>query len=99
MIGAPTDAARRGPEPPRITAPAGDPSVSTFAAGPVLAIAAVAVGVLLAVASRYGYHRDELYFLAASRHLTWGYVDQPPVAVAVAWLSRVALGDSLFGCA
>jgi Dolichyl-phosphate-mannose-protein mannosyltransferase len=71
--------------------------LSGFAAGPVLGIAAVTVGVLLAVASRYGYHRDELYFLAASRHLAWGYVDQPPIAVLVAWLDRSVLGDTLLG--
>ena len=51
---------------------------------------------LLAVAARYGYHRDELYFLAASRHLALGYVDQPPISVLVAWLDRVAFGSSLF---
>jgi hypothetical protein len=71
--------------------------VEPFATVPVLAIAAGAVALLLAFASRYGYHRDELYFLAASRHLAWGYVDQPPLAVLVAWLARVALGDTLFG--
>jgi 4-amino-4-deoxy-L-arabinose transferase-like glycosyltransferase len=63
----------------------------------VLGIAAAATVLLLALASRYGYHRDELYFLSASRHLAFGYVDQPPIAVLVAWLARVALGNSLLG--
>lgn len=74
-----------------------DPRLAPFARGPVLAIGAAAVALLLAIAARYGYHRDELYFLAASRHLALGYVDQPPVAVLVAWLDRVALGNGLVG--
>ena len=49
------------------------------------------------VAGRYGYHRDELYFVAASKHMAWGYVDQPPLSVALVWLARRLFGDSLFG--
>ncbi|HVD14842.1 MAG TPA: glycosyltransferase family 39 protein, partial [Actinomycetota bacterium] len=63
----------------------------------LLAVAAVLVAVELAYAGRYGYHRDELYFLEASRHLAWGYVDQPPITPALAALARVAFGDSLLG--
>ena len=47
------------------------------------------------VDGRYGYFVDELYYLACSHHLAWGYVDQAPLIAVVTWLERVTLGDSL----
>jgi len=44
---------------------------------------------------RYGYFVDELYYLACSEHLDWGYVDQPPLIALVTHLTRLLLGDSL----
>jgi 4-amino-4-deoxy-L-arabinose transferase-like glycosyltransferase len=63
----------------------------------VAAWAAAAVALLLLTATRDGYHRDELYFLEASHHLAWGYVDQPPLSIALAGLSRLFFGNSLLG--
>jgi hypothetical protein len=40
-----------------------------------------------ATAWRYGYFRDELYFIACAKHLAWGYVDQPPLVAFAAWLA------------
>ena len=43
----------------------------------------------------YGYFRDELYYLACAARLDWGYVDHPPLSVALLALNRALLGDSL----
>ncbi len=58
----------------------------------VFAVAGVVLAVLMTLASRYGFHIDELYFLDCARHLQAGYVDQPALAPL---LARVSL--SLFG--
>ena len=52
-----------------------------------LAFAAVAAVLHLGTAWRYGYFRDELYFIATSKHLAWGYVDQPPLVALAAWFA------------
>src|SRR5512137_1249822 len=44
----------------------------------------------------YGIFRDEFYYIACSKRLAMGYVDQPPLAVHVLALARRCLGDSLF---
>ncbi|WP_309140749.1 glycosyltransferase family 39 protein [Micromonospora sp. M51] len=61
--------------------------------GPWL-VAAATSATLLLLAGRYGYHRDELYFLLAGRHLDWGYVDQGPLVPALArLLDTIAPGN------
>ncbi len=59
------------------------------------ALAAFGVLILMLVSRRYGYFRDELYYLATSDHLAFGYVDFAPL---IAWLThiwRLVFGDSL----
>ena len=45
--------------------------------------------------TRYGYFRDELYYLASTEHLAFGYVDHPPLSIAILAANRWLLGDSL----
>ncbi|MGH7737408.1 MAG: glycosyltransferase family 39 protein [Candidatus Tyrphobacter sp.] len=52
-----------------------------------LPLAVAALALHLATAGRYGYFRDELYFIECAKHLAWGYVDQPPFVPFVAWLT------------
>jgi Dolichyl-phosphate-mannose-protein mannosyltransferase len=50
---------------------------------------------LIATALGDHYFRDEFYYLACSRRLAWGYVDHPPLSIALLWLLRHTAGDSL----
>ncbi|HZS21695.1 MAG TPA: glycosyltransferase family 39 protein [Pseudonocardiaceae bacterium] len=60
------------------------PPTPWLARWPVLAIAGGVGLVLLLASGRVGYFADELYFLAAGRHLSWGYADQGPLAPLLA---------------
>jgi hypothetical protein len=51
---------------------------------------------LVATNDSYGYFSDEFYYLACSEHLAWGYVDHPPLSIAILALIRATLGDALW---
>jgi hypothetical protein len=60
-----------------------------------LALLDVAVHALSGWLLAWGYMTDELYFLDCADRLDWGYVDHPPLSIAVLAAVRGALGHSL----
>jgi hypothetical protein len=48
-------------------------------------------------AGRYGFYGDELYYIACSKHLDWGYVDHPPFVAFLTMLSTWIFGETLIG--
>jgi hypothetical protein len=60
----------------------------------LILLAFTTVLIHLLCSNSYGYFRDELYFIACSKRLAWGYVDQPPFSEFVLALSGNLLGYS-----
>ncbi len=52
---------------------------------------------LIFFAGNYGLFRDEFYYLDCSKHLSFGYVDQPPFSILVLAISRILFGESIIG--
>jgi Dolichyl-phosphate-mannose-protein mannosyltransferase len=68
-----------------------------LALGSVLVVVALKCALTFAVAGRYGWHRDELYYAVAGLHLQGGYVEFPPVTALLAASARLLFGWSLVG--
>jgi Dolichyl-phosphate-mannose-protein mannosyltransferase len=63
----------------------------------VILVGGIVFAVLMALSARYGFDRDELYFLDGARHLQASYVDQPVLGPLLAWVSLKLFGVSLPG--
>ena len=64
---------------------------------PEIAVAAALFVVLVATSGKYGWHRDELYFVIAGEHPDWGYPDQPPLTPLLAAAAYHLSSGSLVG--
>lgn len=60
-----------------------------------LCLARLALYLLSSGPLAYGYMSDEFYYLDGARQLSWGYVDHPPLSLALLRLVDTTLGDSL----
>lgn len=63
----------------------------------VIIVGGVVFALLMALSARYGFHRDELYFLDCGRQLQASYVDQPVLVPLLARVSLWLFGVSLPG--
>jgi len=68
-----------------------------LARAPLVALLAGTLLIHLPAMSRYGWFRDELYYVSCAKRLAWGYVDQPPFSIALLAAWRLIAGDSLVG--
>ena len=58
-------------------------------------VALIQVAALVATSTRYGYHRDELYFIQCGAHPAFGYPDQPPLVPLLSWAMQSLAPGSL----
>jgi hypothetical protein len=79
------------------TTAAAPPASGIVPARSVWLIALAAFAVEMAVSARYGYVRDELYFLASGHHLAAGGVDQPELTPLLARIDAIVTGNTLVG--
>jgi 4-amino-4-deoxy-L-arabinose transferase-like glycosyltransferase len=62
----------------------------------IIGFGLVALIVHLLTIHRYGYFRDELYYVACARHLDFGYVDLAPLSAFLLRIELTLFGSSLF---
>jgi 4-amino-4-deoxy-L-arabinose transferase-like glycosyltransferase len=74
------------------------PTVRLRHDGTILTMAAFALvaHIVANALGGYGYFRDELYYIACSKRLAAGYVDQPPLSIFIMAGARRIVGDSVF---
>jgi hypothetical protein len=80
------------------TATADPRAQSRFTSGTaiVLYVALIRIVLYFVAGPKYGYFRDELYYLACGEHPSWGYVDQPPLIGWITWLLQHTIGTSIW---
>jgi hypothetical protein len=68
---------------------------ASLAWAPLGLVVLLIIGVHALCLTHYGWFRDELYYASCARRLAWGYVDHPPLSIALLALVRRVFGDGL----
>ncbi|MES1227476.1 MAG: glycosyltransferase family 39 protein, partial [Armatimonadota bacterium] len=63
---------------------------------PVLLVVLGIVALHAVCIMRYGYFRDELYYISCAKRFDWGFVDQPPLSVLLLKLVAGPFGYPLW---
>lgn len=63
---------------------------------PLFLLSMISLGIHLWANLFDGIFIDELYYVACSKHLDFGYVDHPPFVALIGALTRLLFGESLF---
>ena len=71
--------------------------LAPFPVVPVAVVIVLKTALGASVLARYGWQRDELYYVVAARHLSFGYVDFPPVTALLGAGGRVLFGETRVG--
>jgi hypothetical protein len=61
----------------------------------VFSVALLQLLLRLGCLGEYGFHQDELLYLALSDHLAWGYREVPPFIALIGTVSKSFFGDSV----
>lgn len=62
----------------------------------ILSVIPVIIHLYTNLFAGYGIFRDELYYIACSERLDFGYVDHPPFSIGLLYLNNLILGNSVF---
>jgi len=62
----------------------------------IMSLLSAGVHLLVNAFGGYGWFRDELYYIACSKHLAAGYVDQPSFSIVIMAVTRLLFGESVF---
>lgn len=82
---------------PALLSPSRYAQAVTLRDGLLLVMATLKVALHALTNWRYGFHRDELYYVVGGLHPAWGYVDHPPLTPLVARAATELFGLSLSG--